>query len=554
MDGPEVQEGSCHCEVGGCPCELHGGRRAARTGAMSKQSHRVEHGEQLECGCLPEPGDGAGGGGSACSCSRGHCPCQDPSEHAEDAPPPPRFGIADFSVFGHGARPSSGRSPGDAEAQHAAPDPAPPGSDVRAVGAPVDPCGHASPSPEPDACAPLGAGAGTAHAHVAHSSASWRKARSLDEALSQATPEEAAAIVASNTDSLPRLRTAAEEAEEKRQRHKAAERLRARVKAAAEAALSQRSWVEEVHSTPAGLAVPDSAPRPAAEDVAAAAREAMRRQSEYTEWQNGVTAALAVATTPAASPRGPAPAYAEAGHAPGSPLPPLPASSIVAAALAGLPVQLPERGAHEGAVVADRAHGPTTYAQGVQALAREGLPEEPGGSPIPSPPHAPVAGGPSSAAFGRQTSLPRMPISPTPIGHPASPPVMLISLPAPLLSLIPSTNSLLSLSDGSASAHGHRRVGRPPSPRAAPPPLRHFTPEEVSRHSTRGDCWLIAHGNVYDVTAFLDSHPAGPASILRHAGTDATRDFDFHSRGAQKLWAKFQVGYLHGKGPGCIIG
>ena len=35
---------------------------------------------------------------------------------------------------------------------------------------------------------------------------------------------------------------------------------------------------------------------------------------------------------------------------------------------------------------------------------------------------------------------------------------------------------------------------------------------------------------VYDVTSFLSSHPAGKSAILRHAGTDATEDFGFHSK------------------------
>ena len=51
---------------------------------------------------------------------------------------------------------------------------------------------------------------------------------------------------------------------------------------------------------------------------------------------------------------------------------------------------------------------------------------------------------------------------------------------------------------------------------------RVFTAEEVRRHSTPDDCWLIAHGRVYDVTTFLQRHPAGDRSIMRHAGTDST--------------------------------
>ena len=73
---------------------------------------------------------------------------------------------------------------------------------------------------------------------------------------------------------------------------------------------------------------------------------------------------------------------------------------------------------------------------------------------------------------------------------------------------------------------------------------RVFTAEEVRRHSTPDDCWLIAHGRVYDVTTFLQRHPAGDRSIMRHAGTDSTIDFDFHPAHAQKMWAPYLLGYV----------
>ena len=75
---------------------------------------------------------------------------------------------------------------------------------------------------------------------------------------------------------------------------------------------------------------------------------------------------------------------------------------------------------------------------------------------------------------------------------------------------------------------------------------RVFTAEEVRRHNTPHDCWLVAHGRVYDVTTFLQRHPAGDRSIMRHAGTDSTIDFDFHPAHAQKMWAPFMLGYVEG--------
>jgi L-lactate dehydrogenase (cytochrome) len=46
--------------------------------------------------------------------------------------------------------------------------------------------------------------------------------------------------------------------------------------------------------------------------------------------------------------------------------------------------------------------------------------------------------------------------------------------------------------------------------------------EEVQKHNTRQSCWVIIEGQVYDVTSFLDAHPAGAGIILKNSGKDAT--------------------------------
>uniref|UniRef100_A0A7S4KCN1 Cytochrome b5 heme-binding domain-containing protein n=1 Tax=Paramoeba aestuarina TaxID=180227 RepID=A0A7S4KCN1_9EUKA len=69
-----------------------------------------------------------------------------------------------------------------------------------------------------------------------------------------------------------------------------------------------------------------------------------------------------------------------------------------------------------------------------------------------------------------------------------------------------------------------------------------FTREEVAKHNTPEDCWLVANGNVYDATSYLHEHPAGPRAILRRAGKDVTTDFEFHSASAQKRFKTFKIG------------
>ncbi|CAG8451859.1 452_t:CDS:1 [Paraglomus occultum] len=50
--------------------------------------------------------------------------------------------------------------------------------------------------------------------------------------------------------------------------------------------------------------------------------------------------------------------------------------------------------------------------------------------------------------------------------------------------------------------------------------------EEVAKHNSRNDCWVIIHENVYDLTNFLPKHPGGINVILKQAGKDATAAFD----------------------------
>jgi cytochrome b involved in lipid metabolism len=90
-------------------------------------------------------------------------------------------------------------------------------------------------------------------------------------------------------------------------------------------------------------------------------------------------------------------------------------------------------------------------------------------------------------------------------------------------------------------------VARPPAgPTSSSSRRGVYTREEVAAHNTAESCWLIVGNDVYDVTPFLASHPAGPAPLLRRAGGDATRDFHFHSRTAQRSWSQYKIGVLEG--------
>lgn len=48
----------------------------------------------------------------------------------------------------------------------------------------------------------------------------------------------------------------------------------------------------------------------------------------------------------------------------------------------------------------------------------------------------------------------------------------------------------------------------------------------VAKHTSPDSCWVVLHGNVYDVTDFLPEHPGGSRIILQLAGRDATAEYD----------------------------
>ncbi|MCJ1233887.1 hypothetical protein MMC14_001845 [Varicellaria rhodocarpa] len=73
-----------------------------------------------------------------------------------------------------------------------------------------------------------------------------------------------------------------------------------------------------------------------------------------------------------------------------------------------------------------------------------------------------------------------------------------------------------------------------------------ITWEEIKAHNTEADTWIVLHGNVYNVTKFLEDHPGGIEIILEVAGQDATDVFEeaAHSSEARDILVKLLVGRL----------
>ena len=77
-----------------------------------------------------------------------------------------------------------------------------------------------------------------------------------------------------------------------------------------------------------------------------------------------------------------------------------------------------------------------------------------------------------------------------------------------------------------------------------------LTLEEVARHNSPDDCWIVVGGEVYDITQYLPLHPAGASIVVPFCGKDATDVFlNTHSTHAYTLLERYHIGRL-GDGPG----
>ena len=53
-----------------------------------------------------------------------------------------------------------------------------------------------------------------------------------------------------------------------------------------------------------------------------------------------------------------------------------------------------------------------------------------------------------------------------------------------------------------------------------------YSIEEVNKHNTPKDCWIILFGRIYDVTPFLEGHPGGPEFFLEPGSRDLSESFE----------------------------
>lgn len=74
--------------------------------------------------------------------------------------------------------------------------------------------------------------------------------------------------------------------------------------------------------------------------------------------------------------------------------------------------------------------------------------------------------------------------------------------------------------------------------------------EEVAKHSSPKDCWVVIKDKVYDLSAYIPKHPAPDELITRYCGKNADVGWDTkdrkssHSRSAARLLARYEIGEL----------
>lgn len=77
-------------------------------------------------------------------------------------------------------------------------------------------------------------------------------------------------------------------------------------------------------------------------------------------------------------------------------------------------------------------------------------------------------------------------------------------------------------------------------------PDKIFTWEEIRKHNSDSDCWVVMYDYVCDMTDFLPQHPGGLNPIRDQGGYDTTKMFEAigHSKKADKEWQKRIIGKL----------
>lgn len=70
--------------------------------------------------------------------------------------------------------------------------------------------------------------------------------------------------------------------------------------------------------------------------------------------------------------------------------------------------------------------------------------------------------------------------------------------------------------------------------------------EEIAKHTTHADCWIVINDRVLRISPFLSLHPGGAEAIVPYCGKDATDAFNRvgHSNQAIAMFSNYLVGLI----------
>lgn len=74
-----------------------------------------------------------------------------------------------------------------------------------------------------------------------------------------------------------------------------------------------------------------------------------------------------------------------------------------------------------------------------------------------------------------------------------------------------------------------------------------YSLDEVAKHTSKSDLWIVVWNYVYDITKYQEEHPGGRDFLLENAGTDATTAYEDigHSTDAREILENYRIGKLN---------
>ncbi len=70
--------------------------------------------------------------------------------------------------------------------------------------------------------------------------------------------------------------------------------------------------------------------------------------------------------------------------------------------------------------------------------------------------------------------------------------------------------------------------------------------DEIIKHNSHNDCWIVVKNNIYDITNYVNLHPGGILCIAKYAGKRADDVFKYnHHHGRYlRMISKYKIGKL----------